>query len=97
MNTITLASTWRTSTIWMPTTATSSGLHSWEERHLCLHRSLPSRHLSPPSALHDKRLLLTVFHTPRVMCTHSRGLRESDVAVVVRCVCIYVMTSLCLL
>src|SRR5438128_12658037 len=96
MNTITLASTWRTSTIWMPTTATSSGLHSWEERHLCLHRSLPSRHLSPPCALHDRRRLLTIFRTPRVMCTHTRGLSESDVAGVARWVCIYVVISLCL-
>src|SRR6266542_1467202 len=95
MDTITLASIWRTSTIWMLTTATSSGLHSWEERYLCLHRSLSSRHLSPPCALHDRWRLLTVFRTPRVMCTHNRGLRESNVAGVVRCVCIYVIMSLC--
>src|SRR5438105_9269645 len=50
--------------------------------------------LRPPCALHDRRRLLTIFRTPRVMCTHSRGLRESDVAGVVRCVCIYVIMSL---
>src|SRR5438105_409518 len=83
------------STVWMMTTVMSSALHSWEERHLYSHRSLASRHQCPPCALHDRRGLRTICPTPRAMCTHSRGVREPDVAGVVRCVHMYVIMSLC--
>src|SRR5438105_11123705 len=78
-----------------PTTVTSSALHSWEEHHLYSHRSLPSRHQSPPCALHDRRGLRPVCPTLGAMCTHNRGLRDSDVAGVVRCVHMYVIMLLC--
>src|SRR5438132_950504 len=100
-STITLASTWRTSTVWMARIVpplmivTSSAIYSWEERHLYSHRILRSRHQSPLCALHDRRGLLPVCPTPRAMCTHNRGLRDSDVAGVVRCVHMYVIMSLC--
>src|SRR5438105_181030 len=94
------SSSWRTSTVWMTmtappaTTATSSALHSWEEHHLYTHRILPSRHQCPSCALHDRRCLRNVCPTPRAMCTHNRGVRDPDVAGVVRCVHMYVIMSL---
>src|SRR5438105_5346048 len=78
------------------TTATSSALHSWEERTYTLTAGpcLPdtSAHRAPCTTNGGLR---TVCPTARAMCTHSRGVRDPDVAGVVRCVHMYVMMSLC--